>query len=50
MFVVSGGLRSKALVFVGEMQISHFRHFRQTPFLAEDKNTAYQKHGHDEDA
>ena len=28
------------------MQIRHFRRFRQNgPFLARDKNTAYQKHG-----
>ena len=37
---------AKPLFSVGRMQIRHFRRFRQnTPFLAGDKNTVYQKHG-----
>ena len=40
--VVLGGLRNKALVFVGKMQSHHFRRFRQIP---SDKATVFQKHG-----
>ena len=45
-FVVFGALRSEALVSVGRMQIRHFRRFHQnSPSLAGDKNTVYQKQG-----